>query len=76
MKKLFIKLEIFSFSCPYLSTELNPAIPIVDAVIFFFLIIFLFRTSWSDPGIIPRPSADEVSYMEKLTGISLFIKNF
>ena len=56
------------FSCPYLSRELSVAIPIVGAWLFLFVMATLLRTAFSDPGIIPRASADEAAYIEKTLG--------
>lgn len=71
-----VTILFYAFDCPYLSNKLSLAIPIVDAGIFFFLVVFLFMTSWSDPGIIPRASDEEAAYIEMLqelpAGSSLF----
>ncbi|CAF3444367.1 unnamed protein product [Rotaria sp. Silwood1] len=55
----------FAFDCPYLTQRLSPAIPIFAAIIFLFVIIFIFRTACSDPGILPRGTSDEVLYHER-----------
>eukprot|EP00096_Caligus_rogercresseyi_P006806 TRINITY_DN2367_c0_g1_i2.p1 TRINITY_DN2367_c0_g1~~TRINITY_DN2367_c0_g1_i2.p1 ORF type:complete len:460 (+),score=133.09 TRINITY_DN2367_c0_g1_i2:836-2215(+) len=49
----------FVFDCPYLATEVSPAIPVVSGVLFIFVLSNLFKTSFSDPGIIPRASKEE-----------------
>lgn len=56
---------VFSFSCPYLSRRVTPVIPIISGVLFLFVIGSLFKTSFTDPGIIPRATADEAAYIEK-----------
>lgn len=58
----------FYFSCPFLATRITPAIPIVGAVLYFFTISSLLRTTFSDPGVIPRASHDEAAYIEKQIG--------
>ncbi|GIX70079.1 palmitoyltransferase ZDHHC14 [Caerostris extrusa] len=55
----------FVFDCQYLTKEISPAIPAVAAVLFLFVISSLFRTSFSDPGIIPRATQDEAADTEK-----------
>jgi palmitoyltransferase ZDHHC9/14/18 len=53
------------FSCPYLTTRLSPAVPVFAGIIFLSVIVFIFRTACSDPGILPRATADEVLYLER-----------
>uniref|UniRef100_A0A8D8KIM7 Palmitoyltransferase n=1 Tax=Culex pipiens TaxID=7175 RepID=A0A8D8KIM7_CULPI len=55
----------FAFDCPFLAERITPAIPIVGGILFVFTMSSLFRTSFSDPGIIPRASQDEAAYIEK-----------
>ncbi|XP_036338353.1 palmitoyltransferase app [Rhagoletis pomonella] len=55
----------FAFDCPFLATRINPIIPIVGAVLYFFTMSSLLRTTFSDPGVIPRASHDEAAYIEK-----------
>lgn len=59
------------FSCPFLTTELSIAIPIVAGWLFIFVMATLLRTAFSDPGIIPRAKADEAAYIERTIGMSL-----
>ncbi|KAB7505792.1 putative palmitoyltransferase ZDHHC14 [Armadillidium nasatum] len=54
----------FIFDCPYLTSNLSPAIPAIGAVLFIFVMSMLFHTSFTDPGIIPRATADEALYTE------------
>lgn len=56
------------YSCPYLAKYLTPAIPAVGALLFIFVMSSLFHTSFSDPGIIPRATAEEAIYTEKQIG--------
>uniref|UniRef100_A0A8C0B1P5 Palmitoyltransferase n=1 Tax=Buteo japonicus TaxID=224669 RepID=A0A8C0B1P5_9AVES len=47
--------NLFSFSsCPYLSEKITPAIPAIGGILFFFVMGTLLRTSFSDPGVLPR----------------------
>ncbi|XP_034104005.1 palmitoyltransferase app isoform X3 [Drosophila nasuta] len=55
----------FAFDCPFLATRINPVIPIVGAVLYFFTMSSLLRTTFTDPGVIPRASNDEAAYIEK-----------
>ncbi|XP_054717812.1 palmitoyltransferase ZDHHC18-like [Uloborus diversus] len=55
----------FVFDCQYLSEEISPAIPAVAAVLFLFVMSTLLRTSFSDPGVIPRATLDEAADTEK-----------
>lgn len=55
----------FGFDCPYLAKEVSIAIPIIAGILFLFVLSALFRTSFSDPGVIPRATADEAAYIEK-----------
>ncbi|XP_071041642.1 palmitoyltransferase ZDHHC18 isoform X2 [Parasteatoda tepidariorum] len=57
--------SFFVFDCQYLTREISPAIPVVAAVLFLFVISTLFRTSFSDPGVIPRATPDEAADTEK-----------
>jgi palmitoyltransferase ZDHHC9/14/18 len=56
-------------SCPYLASEISPAIPVVAALLFLFVMCTLFRTSFTDPGIIPRATPDEAADVERQIGI-------
>ncbi|XP_063700467.1 palmitoyltransferase app [Culicoides brevitarsis] len=55
----------FAFDCPFLAQTITPAIPIVGGILYVFVMIALFRTSFSDPGVIPRASAEEAAEIEK-----------
>lgn len=55
----------FAFDCPFLATRITPAIPVVGAVLYFFTMSSLLRTTFTDPGVIPRASQDEAAYIEK-----------
>ncbi|XP_042302134.1 palmitoyltransferase ZDHHC14 isoform X2 [Sceloporus undulatus] len=55
----------FAFDCPYLSDQITPAIPAVGAILFFFVLGTLLRTSFSDPGVLPRATPDEAADLER-----------
>ncbi|KZC05037.1 putative palmitoyltransferase ZDHHC14 [Dufourea novaeangliae] len=55
----------FIFDCPFLTVHITPAIPVIGGLLFIFVMSALFRTSFSDPGVIPRATPDEAAYIEK-----------
>ncbi|XP_048510530.1 palmitoyltransferase app isoform X2 [Athalia rosae] len=55
----------FAFDCPFLAVHITPAIPVIGGLLFIFVMSTLFRTSFSDPGVIPRATPDEAAYIEK-----------
>ncbi|XP_043472086.1 palmitoyltransferase ZDHHC18 [Leptopilina heterotoma] len=55
----------FAFDCPYLADNITPAIPVIGGFLFIFVMSALFRTSFSDPGVIPRATPDEAAYIEQ-----------
>ncbi|XP_061169304.1 palmitoyltransferase ZDHHC14-like isoform X3 [Saccostrea echinata] len=55
----------FGFDCPYLARNVTPAIPAFGIALFIFVMSTLFRTSFSDPGVIPRASPDEAADIER-----------
>lgn len=61
----------FYFSCPYLALHVTPAIPAVGGALFVFVMATLFRTSFSDPGVIPRATPDEAADIERQIGKSM-----
>ncbi|CAM5165611.1 unnamed protein product [Natator depressus] len=54
----------FAFECRYLAVQLSPAIPVFAVVLFLFAMAMLLRTSFSDPGVIPRALPDEAAFIE------------
>ncbi|XP_017263941.1 palmitoyltransferase ZDHHC9 [Kryptolebias marmoratus] len=54
----------FAFECPYLAVHLSPAIPVFAVILFLFVIAFLLRTSFSDPGVLPRALPEEANFIE------------
>ncbi|OBS63584.1 hypothetical protein A6R68_07844 [Neotoma lepida] len=59
----------FFFDCPYLARELTLAIPIIAAILFFFVMSCLLQTSFTDPGILPRATICEAAALEKQIGL-------
>lgn len=55
----------FAFDSPYLYKTVSPAVPLIGAWLFIFVMSTLLRTAFSDPGIVPRASAEEAAYIEK-----------
>ncbi|XP_043271624.1 palmitoyltransferase app isoform X3 [Venturia canescens] len=55
----------FAYDCPYLAVHITPAIPVIGGLLFLFVMSSLFRTSFSDPGVIPRATPDEAAYIER-----------
>ncbi|XP_012939667.1 palmitoyltransferase ZDHHC18 isoform X2 [Aplysia californica] len=55
----------FAFDCVYLAQNVTPAIPAIGGALFIFVMATLLRTSFSDPGVIPRASAEEAAEMER-----------
>lgn len=64
-KTIFFVRFFSNFSCPYLTTRLSPLVPIFGVILYLNVIGFILRTGCSDPGILPRGSSDEISYLEK-----------
>ncbi|XP_077599393.1 palmitoyltransferase ZDHHC18-B-like isoform X2 [Stigmatopora nigra] len=55
----------FIFDCPFLVENLTGCIPAIGAILLGFVVFTLFQTTFSDPGILPRATADEVVDVEK-----------
>ncbi|XP_071955187.1 palmitoyltransferase ZDHHC18-B-like isoform X1 [Antedon mediterranea] len=55
----------FAFDCVYLWKTVSEAIPVIGVLLFLFVISTLLRTSFSDPGVIPRASAEEEAATER-----------
>ncbi|KAB1269160.1 Palmitoyltransferase ZDHHC18 [Camelus dromedarius] len=58
----------FVFDCPFLARQLTLAIPIIAAILFFFVMSCLLQTSFTDPGILPRATVCEAAALEKQIG--------
>lgn len=48
--------------------HLTVFIPVIGGVLFVFVVISLLRTSFTDPGILPRATPDEAADVEKQIG--------
>lgn len=55
----------FVFDCPFLTERITYGIPIIGGILYLFTMCSLLRTTFSDPGILPRASQDEAAYIEK-----------
>ncbi|XP_070509511.1 palmitoyltransferase ZDHHC9 [Chironomus tepperi] len=55
----------FVFDCPFLAERITIGIPVIGGVLYVFTMCSLLRTTFSDPGILPRASQDEAAYIEK-----------
>lgn len=55
----------FVFDCPFLAERITIGIPIIGGILYVFTMCSLLRTTFSDPGILPRASQDEAAYIEK-----------
>ncbi|NXT82362.1 ZDHC5 Palmitoyltransferase, partial [Zapornia atra] len=49
----------FAFTCPGLSLNISPVIPVYNAVIFLFVLANFSMATFMDPGIFPRAEEDE-----------------
>ncbi|KAJ3606803.1 hypothetical protein NHX12_026322 [Muraenolepis orangiensis] len=55
----------FTFDCPFLASNLSPAVPAVGGVLFLFVMGMLFRVSFTDPGVLPRATPHEAADLER-----------
>uniref|UniRef100_A0A914EE31 Palmitoyltransferase n=2 Tax=Acrobeloides nanus TaxID=290746 RepID=A0A914EE31_9BILA len=63
---LVVTMALFCvFDAPYLANHVTIALPIIAGVLFLMVLASLFKTAFSDPGIIPRASAREVIDLER-----------
>ena len=53
------------FSAPYLTHHVTIALPIIAGILFLLVLASLFKTAFSDPGILPRASTREVIDLER-----------
>lgn len=64
----FPRCLFLSYSCPFLAQQLTPVIPVIGGVLFLFVLGTLLRTSFSDPGVLPRATPDEAADLERQIG--------
>ncbi|TSQ69503.1 putative palmitoyltransferase ZDHHC14 [Bagarius yarrelli] len=62
---VFTSTLFFIFDCPFLVAHLTVCIPVIAGILFLFVIITLLRTSFTDPGILPRALSEEVADIER-----------
>ncbi|XP_041462500.1 palmitoyltransferase ZDHHC18-like isoform X2 [Lytechinus variegatus] len=62
---LMVSTMFFAFDSPYLANRVTIAIPLIAAVMVVFCLATLFRTSFTDPGILPRGTAAELADLER-----------
>ncbi|KAM8869168.1 palmitoyltransferase ZDHHC18a isoform 3-T3 [Spinachia spinachia] len=55
----------FAFDCPFLVEHLTVFIPVVGGALSVFVVTSLLRTSFTDPGILPRATPEEAADLEK-----------
>jgi len=58
-------IRIIIFSLPFLTTKVSIFIPIITSLLFILTMAQLFKTSFSDPGVLPRASTREVVERER-----------
>jgi len=58
-----------------LATEVSPFIPVVGGLLFIFVLSTLLRTSFTDPGVIPRATNEEAAFIEKQIGKFMTIQS-
>ncbi|KAG8455959.1 hypothetical protein GDO86_001955 [Hymenochirus boettgeri] len=49
----------FVFTCPWLTREISPAIPVYNGLVFLFVLANFSMATFMDPGIFPRADEDE-----------------
>lgn len=59
----------FFFEAPFIASVLSPAVPIVLAYLVVLLVCYLFRTSLTDPGFLPRASEQEAEILYGAVGL-------
>ncbi|CAH8547158.1 unnamed protein product [Schistosoma turkestanicum] len=58
----------FTFECRLLTPVLTPAVPILAAIQFLYVVTAFLRSAFTDPGIIPRATRPEMEWTEMSIG--------
>ncbi|XP_008397726.1 probable palmitoyltransferase ZDHHC14 isoform X2 [Poecilia reticulata] len=66
----------FTFDCPFLAQQLTPIIPVLGGALFLFVLGTLLRTSFSDPGVLPRATPDEAADLERQIDVANGTKGY
>ena len=61
---ILVAILFFAFDARYLAVRLNPIIIFPPLIALLYILFFLSKAACTDPGIIPRPTPDEVCYFE------------
>jgi palmitoyltransferase ZDHHC9/14/18 len=59
-----------------LAINITPAVPVVGGLLFLFVLSALLRTSFSDPGVIPRATPEEAADIERSIGKLVFVSEW
>ncbi|XP_053562963.1 palmitoyltransferase ZDHHC18 isoform X3 [Bombina bombina] len=55
----------FIFDCPFLTAHVTVAVPVIGAVLLFFVLSSFLHTAFTDPGILPRATPSEATALER-----------
>ena len=62
------------FSAKYLWERVSPAMPLIAAALLMISVAQLLKTSFSDPGVVPRATKAEMEYVEQQITLGKFVK--
>lgn len=63
----------FAFTCPGLSLNVSPAVPIYNAIMFLFVLANFSMATFMDPGIFPRGKIFLYSHVSSLLSLKIII---